>query len=301
MKYGRLVLDVLKIKCVRDNKKKYKDLVFEDKYKPNRNIPYMDDKKDHHMFDVYYTPTKEKKNCLVIDIHGGAYIFGHRRENYVFGTVFLDAGYDFIAIDYVPNNGRHSINEIVDQCVKCVSYIATHLEELGFNKDYKVVLTGDSAGGHLASVISELFLDKEYAKELGYELPPLNIKALAINCPVFEFVHLGEGALSKSGLKRMLGPEQANLEKRALICPSVHIDSLKVPFFVSTCKNDFIRVTGAESALKAMEGRKNKFIYMCLDDEDPAVGHVHNILDINHPQSKKVNQAMIDFYNESIN
>ncbi|MBO4682759.1 MAG: alpha/beta hydrolase fold domain-containing protein, partial [Bacilli bacterium] len=193
----------------------------------------------------------------------------------------------------------HSVNDIVDQCVKCVSYIASHLEEYGFSKDYPVVLTGDSAGGHLASTITELFCDKEYAEELGYELPPLNIKALAINCPVFKFVGLGEGTLSNSGMKRMYGPDWKDENKRALICPSAHIDSLKVPLFVSTCKNDFLRTTGAETALEAMKGKKNKFVYLCLE-EGPDTGHVHNILDITTEASKKVNNAMIDFFTEAL-
>ena len=300
MKIGSLAINLLKFKLTRENKKRCKGLFFDPKYNPKQNIPYMDDKKEHHKFDVYYTPIKEKKNCLIIDIHGGAYIFGHRQENYMFGTVFLDAGFDFITIDYVANNSRRSVNDIVDQCVKCVSYIATHMEELGFPKDYSVVLTGDSAGGHLASTITELFLDKIYASELGYDLPHLNIKALAINCPVFKFVGLGGGGLTNSGMRRLFGPSWRDENKRALICPSAHIESLTVPLFVSTCKNDFLRQGGAETVLPAMEGKKTKLEYLYLEEDDPAVGHVHNVLDIKNPASIKVNQAMIDFFSKSI-
>lgn len=298
MKLGKLILNILKIKVSHENATKCRKLIFDKKYNPKRDIPYIDDGNNYHKFDLYYTPVKDKKNCLVIDIHGGAYIFGHREENYTFGTVFLDAGFDFISIDYIPNDGKHSINDIVDQCVKCISYIATHLEEYGFNKDYKIVLTGDSAGGHLASTITELFLDKEYAGLLGYELPYLNIKALAINCPVFRFVDLGTDALSKSGLKRMLGPDYGDKEKAKLICPATHIDSLSVPLFVSTSKNDFIRTIGAESVLPYMKDNKD-FEYLYIEDE--SAGHVHNILDITTEASKKVNQAMIDFFAKSIN
>lgn len=298
MKLGKLVLNILKIKVTHENAAKCRKLVFSNKYNPRRGIPYIDDGNEYHKFDLFYSPAPSKKNCLVIDIHGGAYIFGHREENYTFGTVFLDAGFDFISVDYIPNNGKHSINDIVDQCVKCVSYIANHLEEYGFSKDYNIVVTGDSAGGHLASTITELFLDKNYAKELGYDLPSLNIKALAINCPVFKFVGLGEDALSKSGLKRMLGPEYANKEKQALICPATHIDSLTVPLFVSTSKNDFIRTIGAESVKTAIKDKDIKLEYLYIEDE--SAGHVHNILDITTESSKKVNQAMIDFFDKTI-
>ncbi|MBE6133731.1 MAG: alpha/beta hydrolase [Erysipelotrichaceae bacterium] len=298
MKIGKLILNIIKAKISKENAKKCNKLVFDPKYNPKRDISYIDDGNDYHKFDLYYTPVKDKKNCLVIDIHGGAYIFGHRKENYMFGTVFLDAGFDFIAVDYIPNDGNHSINDIVDQCVKCISYIANHLNEYGFSSDYKIVLTGDSAGGHIASTIAELFLDKEYAGLLGYSLPTINIKALAINCPVFKFVGLGKDALTKSGLKRMLGPQYNDKEKAALICPATHIDSLSVPLFVSTSKNDFIRTIGAESVLPYMKDNKD-FEYLYIEDE--SAGHVHNIIDITSEPSKKVNQAMIDFFTKSIN
>lgn len=299
MKIGKLAINLVKIKCCYENGKKFKHLTYDDKYQPRHNIPYIEDNNNYHRYDLYYPPKDvKKKNCLIIDIHGGGYIFGHRHENYNFGTVFLDAGFDFIAIDYVPNNGRGSINDIVDQCVKCIIHIIDHLEDYGFSKDYPIVLTGDSAGGHLASTITELICDKEYQKELGYDIPSSNLKALLINCPVFDFIHLGDDYLTNSGKKRLFGPTYADMDKRALIDPIVHIDSLKVPFFVSSTKTDFIRTIGAETAVKAMEGRKNAFEYLYIDDD--FTGHVHNILDITTPESKKVNQAMIDFIDRSL-
>ena len=98
----------------------------------------------------------------------------------------------------------------------------------------------------------------------------------------------------------MFGPDWRDEKKRALICPAVHVDSLTVPLFVSTCKNDFLRPAGAETTIPAMEGKNNKFVYLYLDDDDPSTGHVHNILNIHSEASKKVNNAMIDFFSESI-
>ena len=88
-----------------------------------------------------------------------------------------------------------------------------------------------------------------------------------------------------------------DIEKAKQICPLVHIESLRVPVFISTSKTDFIRTTGAESALPYMKDNKD-FEYLYIEDE--SAGHVHNILDINMEASKKVNQAMIDFFTKAI-
>lgn len=299
MKVNRLMIEILKYKLVKENEKKTKDLVFDPKYNPKRNIPYIGDNNEHHKFDLYYA-SKDKKHSLIIDIHGGSYLFGHRKENYLFGTNFLDAGFDFIAIDYVANNGHMDTLDIIDQCIKCIVYIIEHLKELGLEDDRSIALTGDSAGGHLALTIAELFNDKEYQKLLGYELPEINLVAVLLNCPVFNFTEVGLNNMTRGANKRMFGPKWNDLEHRKKLCPCYHIASLKAPLFVSTCKNDFLRASESLKLKETMKTRPNIFTFLDIDEDDPRVGHVHNLLDINLEASKKVNQAMIDFINKQL-
>ena len=297
MKIGRLVVNILKIKVVRENTKKVEKLVIDDKYRPNLDIPYIDDGDNHHKFDLYHTP-KKNKNCLIIDIHGGSYIFGYRRENYTFGTVFLDQGFDFIATDYVANNGKMDTFDLIDQNIKCITYIVTHLRELGLDEKTRIALVGDSAGGHLALTIAELFCDKKYQQELGYDLPNINLVAVLINCPVFNYVETGLKEMTKGGNKRMFGPNAFDIETRKKICPKTHFDSLKVPLFASTCKHDFLREAQSLVLKETLENSDIKYQFIDLDTDEKGVGHVHNLLDINLEGSKVVNNAMVKFIEE---
>lgn len=297
MKIGKPIVEILKFKVQKENARKCAKLVIDDKYHPHRDISYIDDNEEHHKFDLYFSPLKNKKNCLVIDIHGGSYLFGHRKENYNLGTVFLDAGFDFVATDYVANNGKMSTFDLIDQNIKCICYIIAHQKELGLLNDTSIALTGDSAGGHMALTIAELFSDKEYQKALGYDLPDINIVAVLINCPVFNYVEVGLNSLTRRGNLRMFGPKAFDIEERKKICPRTHISSLKVPLFVSTCKHDFLRTSESLLLNEVVKNTDIDFMFMDLDEDDKKVGHVHNILDINHPASKKINNAMIDFIN----
>ncbi len=297
MKIGRFPLNILKFKIEKENGRKVKKVFFDPKYRPHRDISYIDDGLEAHKFDLYFTPIKPKK-CLVIDIHGGAYIFGHRQENYVFGTVFLDAGYDFVATDYIVNDGKRDTLDLIDDNIKCICYIVNHLKELGLSEDYKIAITGDSAGGHLALTIAELFLDKKYQKTLGYDLPDINLIGVMVNCPVFNYVPLAKDSLSTSGMKRMFGPNAYDKEERKKVCPKVHIDSLTVPLYASTCRNDFLRNSESLSLKNTMDKRSTKFIFVDQDIEDKKIGHVHNILDITTDAAKEVNNGMITFLDE---
>lgn len=300
MKIGKLILEILRIKVIKENAKKCKALTFDPKYRPHQNIPYIDDGEDHHKFDLYFTPNKDKKKCLVIDIHGGAYMFGHRQENYTFGTVFLDAGFDFVATDYIVNNGKMDTLDLIDQNIKCICYIISHLKELGLDEEYKFALTGDSAGGHIAITIAELFSDKEYQRRLGYDLPDINLVAVLVNCSVFNFSETGFDSMTKRANKRMFGPDALDKEKRKLICPRYNINSLNVPLFASTCKHDFIRATESIKIKETLENTDKDYEFLDLDTDAKGVGHVHNILDINNPYSKQINEAMIKFIDKHL-
>lgn len=179
-------------------------------YNPKLNIPYYSDENENHKIDVYYAKAK-RKNITLIDIHGGAYLFGHRSQNYHFGRIFLDEGYDFIALDYVTNSKKHNTIDIVKDCVEALYYISLHLKELNMENN-RFVIMGDSAGGHLALLMAEL-LNNEALKE-KFTTKNINIQfdAIMLNCPVYDYVPLGEGSMTRGARRKMFGPSFENME-----------------------------------------------------------------------------------------
>ena len=297
---GKRILLHFKEKITKENAAKYANVVADPKYRPHLDIPYIDDDNFYHKFDLYFPVNPSKKKILVIDIHGGSYMFGNRKENYIFGTVFLDAGFYFIATDYIASDGTRPMRALFDESVLCVKYIVTHLKELGIPEDVNIFITGDSAGGHIALHVSEVFQDKEYAHQLGHDdLPDINLKGVLINCTVFNYVPLGKWMISRKGRRYMYGTDGTNKAKRKALCPRVHIASLKVPLFASTCRNDFLRKGQSLVLKKTMANRPNKFVFVDLDIKDKSVSHVHNILDITQPASIQINKEMVNFIQQN--
>ena len=299
IKVNKLMVDYIKYrhdKFIMRRREKYPPLGL---YKQRLNVPYMDDNNFFHQFDIFYAKEEVKKNILLIDVHGGSYIFGDRIDNYPFVYKFVEKGYDAITIDYIPNDGEMESKNLVDDCANALTYIFIHLKELELDKD-EIVITGDSAGGHLALTLAFAIEDEAYMKELGYDFKGHKIKALLVNSPVYDVTNAGKTGMTKKGRKRLYGPSIYDDEKMRLISPRDHLTSLDVPLFLSTCKRDFLR----SESLLLNEDMKNydkvKYQFVDLDTNKKGVEHVHNVISPDLEESIKVNDMMMAFIEETL-
>ena len=291
MKSGKVSLNLLKFfinRSIAKRRKTYPPHTFREKI----NIPYINDGNEQHTYDVYLANEENRKHVCVINIHGGAYILGRHFDNYPFGYEMLKEGYDVVLIDYQFNNGKIDTLDLLKDCATNLRHLFDNLEEYGLEKD-QFVMTGDSAGGHFALLLSEAIISKEVASIIGLDLPKFDVKAILLNCPVYDFTNLGVGVLSNGGMKRMLGPKYNDKEHLKTLSPKTYISSINVPLFVSTCKLDFIK---AES-LKLNEDMKGKkgYAFLEIDSDDKRVDHVHNVTRPQLEESKTVNNAMARF------
>ena len=298
MKAGLLAIAYIKHSAVKDNIRRRKKNPPYGKFEEKINVPYINDNDIHHQFDVIYAPKEIKKNCCIIDIHGGSYIFGEHQDNYHFACKFVEKGFDCITIDYRLNNGKIDTKDQVDDCALCLNYIFSHLKELNLENDCFAIM-GDSAGGHLAFILAQAILNKDVADTLGYTFPKIKLVATLLNCPVYDFENIAKGTLTKGGAKRLFGPNHANLEKMRLISPRTYIDSFKGPLFLSSCKKDFI---GYHSQLlnEDMKKKDNMYHFEYLDTDEKYVGHVHNVIHIDHYLGIQVNNRMMSFIEEAM-
>ena len=294
MKVGKFLVNLMKRaieKNVKDRKRNEDLTGFEIEY----NIPYLNDNNEYHVFD-YVHAKGQKNNICVIDIHGGSYMFCRCHDNLYYASKYALEGFDVLCLDYQPNDGKKgSTKDLIDDAVKGIIYIFNHKKDLGL-ENHRFVLTGDSAGGHISLLIAEAISDPIFAKQLGYDFNVVKIDAVLVNSPAYDFANLGRDRLTKSGLKRMFGPEYDNEELNKLISPKEHIESLRMPIFVSTSKLDFIREQPL--LLKADLERLNlKHQFIDIDSDDKNAIHVHNVIYPNTAESLKVNHAMFDFIN----
>ena len=262
-------------------------------YEKRLDIAPVEGCSDDRRYDIIYAKPENRKGIALFDIHGGAYVYSTRRHNHTYLNFFLEQGFDIVALDYPLGNGKIGTDDQFKAIYQELEHFVAHQKEYGL--DEPCFLTGDSAGGHFALLLSEVLEQEEMRKELG--LSDLNFKfqGVLLSCPVYDFAKtIASPGLSKGVRRQMWGKVAFDKELAKALDPRVHFPKSDIPVFLSSCKLDFI---GENSALLSEDAKKleKNLTYLYLDTDDKAVDHVHNVVKMGLPESRRVNQAMVEF------
>jgi len=135
--------------------------------------------------DVYYDESDTNNlKPVVIFIHGGAWIVGDKIKYSKIGTLLVEEGYIGVLPNYIlfPFG---SFEDMVDDVYKAVEWTYNNIEKYGGDKS-KIILSGHSAGAHLAALTTiKSTLKLENQDEDLEPLPELS-KLVLFNGP-FDF------------------------------------------------------------------------------------------------------------------
>lgn len=264
-----------------------------DGYRHILNIPYVENGDPKQVLDIYYADSINRKNAVLIDIHGGFYVAGQKECNKDFVSVFLKEGFDIVLVEYRLNDGVRDVADQLKDCASALDYITIHADELGLNKE-RMFVTGDSAGGHLALYMAEGSAD-ESVPIRPREFRPAGV---LVNCLAYDFGAFGGAKDYADDFKEwFLGPRFRDSAYLETLSPRTHIGSLEAPLFISTCTNDFIRSQSLELK-QDCEDIGKPFTFIDIPSKSMKVGHIHNVTKLDLPESQEVNGTMVTFMQE---
>lgn len=146
------------------------------------NIPYINDGSVYHLLDVYYPEATTGKNPVIIDIHGGGWEYGDKELNKLYCLALCSRGYTVFNISYplVPDT---TVDGQIRNVMAALHWIGEHISEYPCDTG-RVILTGDSAGGQLASYTAVLTKSAELRKIFGTQDVALDYAGLLLTSPV---------------------------------------------------------------------------------------------------------------------
>ena len=293
------------------------------KYKSGQPLPegvetaeydYLDDGHEMHKLNVYRPRNTGATLPLIIDIHGGAWVYGDKELNKAMCMYLASLGYCVAGMSYrlVP---EADLTDQVHDVFASLHFIAENAAKWGADAS-AVMLTGDSAGGHLSSLALCICLSDELQRIYGVTAPALGIKCLVMSHPVCEvhsILRNRKYAPSKSGaaFQRIYEPllfgkdPKSNKIYNYASFTQYSRNLTLPPVMMIGCERDSYgrHSKFLDSVLRNMvkEGRCPRYVfdYTSKAEEKDRLCHVFEVAFPFREDSKRVLDAAAEFFDES--
>jgi acetyl esterase/lipase len=154
-----------------------------------------------HLLDVYRARTGAHGAPVLLQIHGGAWMVGNKRtQGRPLMNAMARAGWVCVAPNYRLSPRSKWPDHLVD-CKLALTWVREHIAEYG-GDPARVVVTGGSAGGHLAAMVALTPDDKRF--QPGFESADTSVVGCAAMYGAYD---LGELFSSPRRIGRWVGGE----------------------------------------------------------------------------------------------
>lgn len=192
---------------------------------------------ERQILDIF-RPKKisDKPRPVMLQIHGGGWIIGDKREQgKPLRNQLVEAGWIFIAINYRLSPKNKFPDHLID-CKKALAWIKENISRYGGDPNF-IMVTGGSAGGHLASLVALSANQEQDLLQPGFEGLDTSVQGAIPMYGVYDFAdrHQHRTQFSMQGfLEKTVMPEtlEANPKLWDLASPTALVNGKRPPFFV---------------------------------------------------------------------
>lgn len=259
------------------------------------DIPYIDDGDSYHLLDVYYPEVSAKPFLpVVIDIHGGGWMYGDKELNKNYNLHIAQRGYVVFSISYrlVP---RVNVTQQIQDVFAALKKIDVLMDSYPCDRS-RVMLTGDSAGGQLAGFASVINESDELQQIFSVEPNSIQFNCVGLVSPVaYMDVPFPIGVYTRS----CLGKNYKSQPWGSYMNFGDLLKYAKLPaYFLVTSSGDFLAKTQTRRAYEDLKKVGADAKYMYWDKTDGK--HLEHVFSVLYPESEpacKTIDAMLDFFN----
>jgi len=199
-----------------------------------RDIPYLPGAGPRQRLDVYAPRNGVEGAPVLLQIHGGGWVIGNKREQALpLMTHLASRGWVCVTTNYRLSPKATFPDHLVD-VKRALVWVRENIRDFGGDPAF-VAATGGSAGGHLSSLLSLTAGDPEY--QPGFESADTSIQACVPFYGVFDFTN-AYGHHAQPGVEQFIGRvvlkkdpvTEIEAFRRASPMHRIHADA--PPFFV---------------------------------------------------------------------
>jgi acetyl esterase/lipase len=258
------------------------------------DVPYIDDGMKQHLLDVYYPSDTSGPFPVIINTHGGGYVYGDKKLNKPFCYYLASKGFIVFNINYrmaFPEDGGAMLPDQLRDTVAAANWIHDNIGRFPARAD-KVFLVGESAGAYLSVMMAMLSLSPPLSEALDIPAVKFKITAIGSSSGYFE---LEDPDISTFSIRSICLAGVSDAYYRSLQLRNIAELNLLPPVFMTTNADDYYNYMSLyfEKLLQ-----KNDVPYELVNITDPEreLGHVFNVQHLDWEESQSVNAAMIAFF-----
>jgi len=254
-----------------------------------RNISYGSHGKDN-LLDVYFPMGTQKPLPTIVSIHGGGYVYGSKEIYRRYGMDMARRGFAFVNFNYRLAPKWRFPTPLWDTNA-VMAWICKNAERYHLDPS-RIILVGDSAGAQLTSQYAAIATNPEYASLFHMTIPGITIRALGLNCGMYDMV--SRAASPRKGIALdYLGKEISDHDPRLNVLGA--IGENYPPAFITTACHDFLRDC-AEPMYEFLTSQGIRAQWRCYgSEEDQTIGHVFHV-NIPLPEAIRCNDDAAAFF-----
>lgn len=269
-------------------------------------IPYAADMHPMHQLNLYYPQgycaDTDGKLPVIIDIHGGGLMYGDKELNQRYCEYLASQRFCVMGMSYrlLPDT---DLQGMVQDVFESIHWLEHYGEKRGFDLE-NVFLTGDSAGGHLASLVMCIQYSERLQQIYGVKPFAFDFKAVAISngvCEIqnyFSYSKALNQRIDRELVSMILGKAGEQAAWRSYFNFSQALAEVETipPVLVIGAENDSFY----HHTLKLLEnlGKREYAMEKLIwgKEAGPHLGHVFQVSHWEWLESRETNNKMLEFF-----
>ncbi|MFR5875399.1 MAG: alpha/beta hydrolase [Eubacterium sp.] len=287
--------------CDGGDKKKHAAQIPPDNITQISDIPYIDDGNHYHLLDVMYpeSTVNDDKLPVIIDIHGGGWMYADKDLNDYYCMGLADRGYVVFNVSYrlVPDV---TVDEQLQDVAYALKWIKENMDNYPCDTD-NILLTGDSAGGQLAVYSAVLLQSEELRNVFNTVDADMDITALLLTSPVS---YMKDGGAFSVYTKPLWGRDYKSKNTYNYMDLDEIIDYAEnlPPTYLITSSGDSLAKTQTNRAYGLLQSKGVKCKLADYDKEafGKSLPHVFSVLYPFEEAGSTATDSALEFYQETI-
>lgn len=284
-----------------NDKNRDKDLKVDPEVQAHYDIQYGEAKK-YNSLDIYYPRGTTKPLPVIVNFHGGGFVYGTKKNYLHYGMYLAKQGFVFVNANYhlAPKRNYPTQLEELNQVMAWV--VAHHNEH--YMDISNVFIVGDSAGAQLALQYSAMYSNADYRELFSLTIPQgFTLRAVALNCGMYN-IYEKMASIDKDDRKDAdiklttlltdyLSEDWEQYEKQLAI--KEHITDSFPPTYLMTAGNDFLR----EETLPMVEALTSRGVDVTYkkhgEEGEEKYTHIFHC-NLNLEEAKAANKEQCEFF-----